>query len=109
MLGRSGWRCPAVMQSAWRWGQAACSRATRARLTRNQPPSYTAQKPRRNPGAMTITGLAASCDERLFVPQLRARDKDEALAELADHLVASGRVRAREVILHTIRERERIW
>jgi mannitol/fructose-specific phosphotransferase system IIA component (Ntr-type) len=58
---------------------------------------------------MTISGLAASCDERLFVPQLRARNKDEALVELADCLVASGRVRAREVILHTIRERERIW
>lgn len=28
---------------------------------------------------------------------------------MVDHLVASGRVKARDVILNTIRERERIW
>lgn len=58
---------------------------------------------------MTITGLAAYCDERLFVPELKAREKDAVLVELVDHLVASGKVRAREVILNTVRERERIW
>ncbi len=58
---------------------------------------------------MTITGLAACCDERLFVPELQARDKDAALVELAATLATSGRVRSREVILNALRERERIW
>ena len=58
---------------------------------------------------MTATGLAPYCDEQLFIPDLNARDRDGILVEMVDRLVESGRVRAREVILHTVRERERIW
>jgi mannitol/fructose-specific phosphotransferase system IIA component (Ntr-type) len=58
---------------------------------------------------MTATGLAPYCDEQLFIPALAARDRDQVLVEMVDRLVESGRVRAREVILHTVRERERIW
>ena len=58
---------------------------------------------------MAVAGLAPYCHEKLFLPDLKARDKDAAIAEMVDHLVASGRVKAREVILNTIRERERIW
>jgi mannitol/fructose-specific phosphotransferase system IIA component (Ntr-type) len=60
-------------------------------------------------GTMTATGLAPYCDEQLFIPALSARDRDGILVEMVDRLVESGRVRAREVILHTVRERERIW
>ncbi len=58
---------------------------------------------------MPAAGLASYCHESLFVPELKTRGKDEALVEMVDHLVASGRVKAREVILNTVRERERIW
>lgn len=58
---------------------------------------------------MAVAGLAPYCHERLFLPDLKAREKDAALVEMVDHLVASGRVKARGVILNTIRERERIW
>jgi mannitol/fructose-specific phosphotransferase system IIA component (Ntr-type) len=58
---------------------------------------------------MTGSGLAPYCDEKLFIPALAARERDEVLVEMVDRLVASGKVRAREVILHTVRERERIW
>jgi PTS system nitrogen regulatory IIA component len=58
---------------------------------------------------MTATGLAPYCDEQLFIPALGARDRDGVLVEMVDRLVESGKVRAREVILHTVRERERIW
>lgn len=58
---------------------------------------------------MAAAGLAPYCHEKLFLPELKARDRDAALAEMVDHLVASGRVKARGVILNTIRERERIW
>jgi mannitol/fructose-specific phosphotransferase system IIA component (Ntr-type) len=60
-------------------------------------------------GTMTVTGLAPYCDEKLFLPALAATDRDGALVEMVDRLIESGRVRAREVILHTVRERERIW
>jgi mannitol/fructose-specific phosphotransferase system IIA component (Ntr-type) len=62
-----------------------------------------------NPGGMTITGLAASLDERLFVPELQARDRDQVFVELAQVLAQSGRARSRDVILQALRERERIW
>jgi mannitol/fructose-specific phosphotransferase system IIA component (Ntr-type) len=58
---------------------------------------------------MTVTGLVPYCDEQLFIPELKARDRDSVLVEMIDRLVESGRVRAREVILHTVREREQIW
>jgi PTS system nitrogen regulatory IIA component len=58
---------------------------------------------------MSVTGLSAYCDERLFVPELKAKDRDGVLVELVDQLVAGGKLRARDVILNTIRERERIW
>jgi len=58
---------------------------------------------------MTATGLAPYCDEQLFIPALTARDRDGILIEMVDRLVESGKVRAREVILNTVRERERIW
>ncbi|HWN82085.1 MAG TPA: PTS sugar transporter subunit IIA [Candidatus Udaeobacter sp.] len=58
---------------------------------------------------MTGSGLLPYCDEQLFIPALAARERDQVLVEMVDRLVASGKVRAREVILHTVRERERIW
>ena len=58
---------------------------------------------------MSGSGLAPYCDEKLFIPTLAARERDQVLVEMVDRLVASGKVRAREVILHTVRERERIW
>ncbi len=58
---------------------------------------------------MTVTGLVPYCDEQLFIPELKAHDRDSVLVEMIDRLVESGRVRAREVILHTVREREQIW
>jgi len=58
---------------------------------------------------MAVSGLAPYCHEKLFLPELKAREKDAALVEMVDHLVASGRVKAHGVILNTIRERERIW
>ncbi len=58
---------------------------------------------------MTTAGLTSYCHEGLFIPDLKAREKDVALVEMVDHMVASGKIKAREVILNTIRERERIW
>jgi len=58
---------------------------------------------------MSGSGLTRYCDEKLFIPALAARERDAVLVEMVDRLVASGKVRAREVILHTVRERERIW
>lgn len=86
-------------------------------LTSSGNSPYTGERPTLTPHRqdaenarrMTITGLAACCDERLFVPELRAQDKDAALVELVEHLGASGKVRAPGVILNALRERERMW
>lgn len=58
---------------------------------------------------MTVAGLSTCFDRDLFVPALKARDKDGVICELVDRLVDTGRVRNRDVILNTVRERERTW
>ena len=58
---------------------------------------------------MTVAGLSACFAKELFIPSLKARDKDGVLEELVDCLIASGRVSNRDDILNTVRERERTW
>lgn len=58
---------------------------------------------------MSVAGLSTCFDKDLFIPSLQARDKEGVIEELVDCLVSSGRVKNRDVILHTVRERERNW
>jgi len=46
--------------------------------------------------------------EDLFVPDLKARTKTEALRKLVDHLVAVGRIKNGKVLLTTLLEREKL-
>jgi mannitol/fructose-specific phosphotransferase system IIA component (Ntr-type) len=47
-------------------------------------------------------------DRKLFVEDLRAGSRDEALAALVDVLLRQRRIHHREAVLHTLRERERL-
>ena len=58
---------------------------------------------------MTVAGLSACFSQDLFIPSLKARDKDGVIEELVDQLVSSGLGVNRDVILNTVREREKNW
>ena len=42
----------------------------------------------------------------LYIPKLKAKDRDSALAEMVDHAVEAGVIRDREVILGMLKNRE---
>jgi len=58
---------------------------------------------------VTVAGLSACFDKKLFISPLTARDKDGVIEELVGCLVTSGRVKSGDVILNTVNERERTW
>jgi mannitol/fructose-specific phosphotransferase system IIA component (Ntr-type) len=58
---------------------------------------------------VTVAGLSTCFDKDLFISPLQSRDKDGVLEELVDCLVQAGRVKNRDIILNTVRERERTW
>jgi mannitol/fructose-specific phosphotransferase system IIA component (Ntr-type) len=70
-----------------------------------------AVSPAAAPGGVlvTVAGLSSCFHSDLFISPLESRDKDAVIEELVDCLVKSGRVRNRDVILNTVRERERTW
>ena len=47
-------------------------------------------------------------DEQLFLPNLKARTKDELLTEIVDHFVNVKRLKNREIVLEMLRQRERL-
>ncbi len=58
---------------------------------------------------LSTLALASCFSEDLFIPDLEAQDKESVMRELVDRLVQSGRIRSHDVILNTVRERERTW
>lgn len=55
---------------------------------------------------MERADLVEYFEEHLFVPQLKARNKDGVLQELIDVLVTNSFIRNREIVLEMLRKRE---
>jgi mannitol/fructose-specific phosphotransferase system IIA component (Ntr-type) len=55
-----------------------------------------------------IIQLSEFFEEELFVPEIRARDKDATLREMVDVLVGSGRIKEGDLLLQMLRQREQL-
>ena len=58
---------------------------------------------------MAVARLSTCFGQDLFVPDLEPSSKDAIIEALVDRLVTSGRIAHRDVILNTVREREKTW
>ncbi len=52
--------------------------------------------------------LSEFLDEELFIPQLKARDKEGALQEMVDALVRAQRIKEGNILLEMLRQREHL-
>lgn len=57
---------------------------------------------------MKIQDILTFLSEDLFVPRIDAKDKNEALRLLVDHLVATKRIKNGNILLKTLFEREKL-
>jgi PTS system nitrogen regulatory IIA component len=55
---------------------------------------------------MTHKEFISYFEEDLFIPDLQSSDKQSAIAELVDHLVAKKRVKNGNIVLEALRKRE---
>src|SRR5262245_16751624 len=57
---------------------------------------------------MKIQDILTFLSEDLFVPRIDAKDKNEALRLLVDHLVATKHIKNGNILLKTLLEREKL-
>lgn len=55
-----------------------------------------------------IVNLRDFFEENLFIPELEAKTKDEALSEMVACLVETGRIRDGEILLEMLNQREKL-
>lgn len=55
-----------------------------------------------------IVQLSEFLDEDLFVPELKARTKDDALQEMVEAMVRAGRLKEGGILLEMLRQREQL-
>ena len=57
---------------------------------------------------MKIQDILNFLSEDLFIPEIKAKDKNEALKQLVEHLVETKRIKNGKILLTTLLEREKL-